>query len=33
MLAGAEFHNVASTPLQYNPTDGPPCGTLLLWTR
>jgi hypothetical protein len=32
-LAGLEFHNLASTPLQYNRTDGPPCGTLLLWTR
>lgn len=31
-LAGVEFHNVATVPIQFNAT-GAGCGVLLLWTR
>lgn len=29
----AEWYETSSTPLQFNPTAKPPCGTLLLWTK
>jgi hypothetical protein len=31
-LAGVEFHNIATVPVQFNAT-GSGCGVLLLWTR